>query len=50
VQDRAQFTQAGHELLLALCPVEKPIRLLGLTLSGLEQPGDGGREQLDLGL
>jgi DNA polymerase IV len=50
VQDRALFTQAGHELLLAMCPVEKPIRLLGLTLSALEQPGDGRVEQLDLGL
>jgi DNA polymerase IV len=50
VLDRAQFTQAAHDLLLALCPVEKPIRLLGLTLSGLEQPGDLRVEQLDLGL
>jgi DNA polymerase-4 len=50
VLNRAQFTDAGHGLLLALCPVEKPIRLLGLTLSGLEQPGDPRLEQLDLGL
>jgi len=50
VLDRAQLTEAGHGLLLALCPVEKPIRLLGLTLSGLEQPGDPRAGQLDLGL
>ena len=50
VLDRAQFTEAGHGLLLALCPVEKPIRLLGLTLSGLEQPGDPGTGQLGLDL
>jgi DNA polymerase IV len=50
VLDRALFTEAGHGLLLALCPVEKPIRLLGLTLSGLEQPGDPKPGQLDLGL
>jgi DNA polymerase-4 len=51
VIDRALFTEAGHGLLLALCPVERPIRLLGLTLSALEQPGDGEvLEQLDLGL
>jgi DNA polymerase-4 len=51
VLDRALFTEAGHGLLLALCPVERPIRLLGLTLSALEQPGeDGMAEQLGLGL
>ena len=35
VTDRALFLEAGRALLLALCPVEKPIRLLGLTLSAL---------------
>ena len=50
VLDRAQFTEAGHALLLALCPVEKPIRLLGLTLSGLEQPGDPRSDQLGFDL
>jgi DNA polymerase-4 len=50
VLDRAQFADAGHALLLALCPVERPVRLLGLTLSGLAQPGDPGSAQLDLGL
>ena len=51
VVDRRLFTDAGHGLLLALCPVERPIRLLGLTLSGLEQPGDDAMaRQLGLGL
>jgi DNA polymerase IV len=50
VADRALFAQAGHGLMLALCPVERPIRLLGLTLSALEQPGEEGSEQLGLEL
>lgn len=50
VRDRAQFTEAGHALLLALCPVDRPVRLLGLTLSGLAQPDDPRIGQLDLGL
>jgi DNA polymerase-4 len=51
VTERELFTDAGHGLLLALCPVERPIRLLGLTLSALEQPGQetSGR-QLGLSL
>lgn len=49
--DRALFAEAGRGLLLALCPVERPIRLLGLTLSALEQPGEAEASgQLDLGL
>ena len=35
VTDRAQFLATGAELLRALMPVPKGIRLLGLTLSGL---------------
>ncbi|HEY0271349.1 MAG TPA: DNA polymerase IV [Sphingomonas sp.] len=51
VTERARFAGAGHGLLLALCPVERPIRLLGLTLSALEQPDDDGMaRQLGLGL
>jgi DNA polymerase-4 len=51
VTTRALFTDTGHGLLLALCPVERPIRLLGITLSALEQPGEevSGR-QLGLSL
>jgi DNA polymerase-4 len=50
VPDRDTFTRAGHELLLALCPVERPIRLLGLTLSALDQVGELENGQLGLGL
>jgi DNA polymerase-4 len=51
VLDRAQFAEAGHALLLALCPVDRPIRLLGLTLSALEHPGkQSAARQLGLGL
>ena len=35
VPDKAAFAAAGAELLAALCPVERPVRLLGLTLSAL---------------
>jgi DNA polymerase-4 len=51
VSDRAAIGAAGHALLTALCPVEKGIRLLGLTLSALaedEEPGD--HKQLDFTL
>ncbi len=51
VTERALFTNAGKALLLALCPVERPVRLLGLTLSALEQPGaDHATQQLGLEL
>ena len=51
VTERTRFTEAGHALLLALCPVERPVRLLGLTLSALEQPGaDHEAQQLGLAL
>ena len=51
VPDRAAFVAAGEALLDAVCPIERPVRLLGLTLSAL----DGTRAvpappQLDLGL
>jgi DNA polymerase-4 len=51
VSDRAAIGAAGHALLSALCPVEKGIRLLGLTLSALaeDEPLDG-RKQLDFTL
>jgi DNA polymerase-4 len=51
VSNREMFAETGRALLLALCPVERPIRLLGLTLSALEQPGEAEASgQLDLGL
>jgi DNA polymerase-4 len=42
VADRAAFATAGAALLTALCPVERPVRLLGLTLSALD--GDAGED------
>ncbi len=51
VADRAAIGAAGHALLNALCPVEKGVRLLGLSLSALaedEEPGDP--KQLDFTL
>ncbi len=50
IASRAQFAEAGKMLMLALCPVERPVRLLGLTLSALDQPGDPVAAQLGLGL
>ncbi|HET8612604.1 MAG TPA: DNA polymerase IV [Sphingomonas sp.] len=53
VTDRARFAATGAELLAALCPPERPIRLLGLTLSGILQPDDAppaATEQLALHL
>jgi DNA polymerase-4 len=41
VADRAEFLAIGRALLHGLMPAEKPIRLIGLTLSNLhEGPGD----------
>jgi len=50
VADRAQFAETGKALMLALCPVERPVRLLGLTLSALDQADAEGPAQLGLGL
>lgn len=36
VEDRQEFADIGHALLEALLPVEKGVRLLGLTLSALD--------------
>ncbi|MEF9601667.1 DNA polymerase IV [Paracoccus sp. PXZ] len=51
VRDAAELTSIASALLEPLFPVEKGIRLLGVTLSSLEPQGeDGGEEQLSLGL
>ncbi|MFN8683603.1 DNA polymerase IV [Paracoccus sp. P2] len=51
VRDAAELTGIASALLEPLFPVEKGIRLLGVTLSSLETQGeDGGGEQLSLGL
>ena len=36
IESRSAFLRAGEELLRALCPMERPVRLLGLTLSALD--------------
>jgi DNA polymerase IV len=50
--DRAVFVATGHDLLEPLLPLPQPVRLMGLTLSGLEdtpeQGGDGEDGQLSL--
>lgn len=51
VRDAAELAGIVSTLLEPLFPVEKGIRLLGVTLSSLEPKGeDGGEEQLSLGL
>lgn len=48
---KEELTPPSLVLLEPLFPVEKGIRLLGVTLSSLEPQGeDGGEEQLSLGL
>ncbi len=37
VKDKAEFSQIGHALLEELLPLPLPIRLMGLTLSNLDQ-------------
>ncbi len=49
VANRAQFAEAGKALMLALCPVERPVRLLGLTLSALQHE-ETSVMQLGLGI
>ena len=50
VDDRAALVEAGQALLQPLCPVERGIRLLGLTLSGFDAPPTESAAQLGLGL
>jgi DNA polymerase IV len=46
-----EVRQAGLALLQGVCPVAKGVRLLGLTLSGLDDPDQpGGAEQLSFKL
>ena len=37
IAGKAEFTGLGHALLEELLPLEQPVRLMGLTLSALEQ-------------
>lgn len=43
VQDRGEFAAIGHALLDQILPAEMGIRLLGLTLSGIDQSGQNLR-------
>jgi DNA polymerase-4 len=47
VADKAEFSALGHALLEDLLPLPQPIRLMGLTLSALEQSEDERREAKD---
>ena len=47
VADKAEFSALGHALLEDLLPLPQPIRLMGLTLSALEQSEDERRETKD---
>jgi DNA polymerase-4 len=42
VTDKAMFAQLGHALLAEMMPLPQPVRLLGLTLSSLEQARSTG--------
>jgi DNA polymerase-4 len=41
IANRQEFSSLGHSLLQQLLPAEMGIRLLGLTLSGIDHSGDG---------
>ena len=41
VASREEFATIGHALLAEVLPLPQPVRLMGLTLSGLDQPGGG---------
>ncbi len=47
VADKREFARLGHELLEALLPLPLPIRLMGLTLSNLEQAGSAQERPRD---
>ena len=52
IGERSRFADVGRDMLRALLPVEQGIRLLGLTLSGLESEApcrDNGQPPLDFG-
>jgi DNA polymerase-4 len=40
VADRAEFARTGHALLDEVLPLPQPVRLMGLTLSSLEDGKD----------
>ncbi|HKX79801.1 MAG TPA: DNA polymerase IV [Novosphingobium sp.] len=44
---REDFARIGHELLNELLPPARPVRLMGLTLSALDRPGETGGQEED---
>ena len=50
VADQTELERAGIELLRGLFPLQKPVRLIGITLAGLEDGVPSGGGQMDLGL
>jgi len=48
VTSRAEFATIGHALLEEVLPLPQPVRLMGLTLSGLDQPGGGAETPASL--
>jgi len=47
IAGKTEFTGLGHALLEDLLPLEQPVRLMGLTLSALEQDEGGASEATD---
>jgi DNA polymerase-4 len=50
VADRGELERVSFELLAQLCPVPKGVRLLGVTLSNLEAPGEAQHAPLQMSL
>ncbi|WP_299563724.1 DNA polymerase IV [Enterovirga sp.] len=50
VRDRAALERISLDLLAGLFPLVRPVRLLGVTLSGLEEAAAEPRRQMELGL
>lgn len=48
VLDRSEFSAIGHALLDQILPTEMGIRLLGLTLGGIDQSGQNARTNADV--
>jgi DNA polymerase-4 len=50
VADRAEMALVARDLLATVFPIEKGIRLLGVTLSSFDEAGDSGTRQLGFAL
>jgi len=47
VAGKQEFAALGHALLDEVLPLPQPVRLMGLTLSALENFGEGEKESDD---